>query len=111
MLEKATSRLVKATFEACLGLFRQNMKTLGRLERPAETPPPREAHRATSKDVHLLNKSNTGLRKMHEPGAPQAACPTHEGILVLGETGRKQVFFREVTAAWAEALIWTGLYA
>ena len=94
-MKKQLSRLVKATFEACLGLFRQNMKTLGRLGWLAETPPPREAHRATSKDVPLtlVDKSNTGLRKMHERGAPQAACPTHEGILVLGETGRKQVFF------------------
>ena len=60
--------------------------------------------------LSLLGKSNTGLRKMHERAAPRAACPTHEGILVLGETGRKQVFFREVTVAWAEAMIWTGLY-
>ena len=50
----ALSRL-KATFEACFGLFRQSMhENIGlRLAKEwnAETVPSRKAHRVTSKDV------------------------------------------------------------
>ena len=42
----ALSRL-KATFEACLGLFRQNMKTLGRKSRRGGMQKPRRRVRRT----------------------------------------------------------------
>ena len=64
------------------------------------TAPPCEAHRATSKDVRATvhsSKSNMGLRKMHEQGPPQSACPAHAGNLVLKREENK--FLREVTVA------------
>ena len=42
-----------------------------------------------------------GLRKMHERGSPQSACPMHAGNLVLKRGENK--FFWEVTVAWAKA--------
>ena len=94
----ALSRL-KATFEACLELFRQNMKHWpgSRLAKKwhAETVPPRvkgtdsRGQRCT-RYCTLLDKSNIGLRKMHERGrSPQSACPTHEGNLVLKQGENK----------------------
>ena len=103
----ALSRL-KATFEACLGVFCQNLKTWGRNSRRSGmcwvTAPPCEAHRATSKDVRAAvhsSKNNMGLRKMHERGLPQSACPARAGNLVLKLEEIK--FFWEVTVAWAQA--------
>ena len=50
----------------------------------------------------VQSKSNMGLRKMHERGPPQSACPAHAGNLVLKREESK--FFREVTVpAWAQA--------
>ena len=92
------SRL-KATFEACIGLFRQlKMKTLGRDGVAcAKTALPREAHRATSKDVRA-NVSDTPRQKQHRTAENARLRSTslsqralkHAGNLVL--IGRKQVF-------------------
>ena len=60
----------------------------------AETAPPCEAHRATSKDVRAtvhFSKSNMGLRKMHERGPPQSVCPAH-AVTNLVLKRKKQVF-------------------
>ena len=64
-----------------------------------ETAPPCEEHRATSKDVRATEytKSNMGLRKMHERGPPQSACPAHAGCESGPEAGRN--VFQEVTVA------------
>ena len=67
------------------------------------TTPACEAHRATSKDAFatVQSKSKMGLRKMHERGPPQSACPVQAGNLVLKREENK--FFREVTVVWAQA--------
>ena len=100
----ALSRL-KATFEACFGLFRQSMHEniglrLGK-EWHAESAPPREAHRVTSKDVRATLycttwRSDCG-KCTSEDHLSQYAC-RQSGP----EAGRKQVFW-EVTVAWAKA--------
>ena len=109
----ALSRL-KATLEACLGLFRQNMKTLGRESRRGGMQKPRRRVRRTeplassigcTRYSTLVDKSNFGLRRMHGRGPPQSACPTHAGNLVL-KPRRKQVF-SEVTVAWSCRGKWT----
>ena len=110
---EALSRL-KATVEACIGLFRQlNMKTLSRdswLVKGchAEAAQPREAHRATSKDVRA-NVSDTPRQKQHrcaEHARLRCTSLSHRALTHAGNPvliGRKQVFFREVTVAWTEA--------
>ena len=107
----ALSRL-KATFEACLGLFRQNMKTLGREWRRGGMQKPRRRVRRTEPlpTIYSLQytrrQSNFGLRRMHGRGPPQSACPTHAGNLVL-KPRRKQVFSGSDGGAWSCRGIWT----
>ena len=94
----ALSRL-KATFEACLGLFRQNMKTLGRESRRGGMQKPRRRVRRTEPLPTMYSPQytrrpkqlRTVLRRMHRRGPPLSACPTHAGNLVL-KPRRKQVF-------------------
>ena len=93
---------LKATFEAWKSNFRglswtfwpkyENMGSWLAKEWHVVTAPPCEAHRATSKDVRAAvhsSISNMGLRKMHEQGPPQSACPAHAGNLVLKREEKK----------------------
>ena len=92
----ALSRL-KATFEACLGLFCQNMKTLvanregvACRNRADGWGAPSDFQRCTRYST-LVHKSNFGLGRMHGRGLPQSVCLTHAGNLVL-KPRREQVF-------------------
>ena len=104
---RALSRL-KATFEACLGVFRQNMETLGRDSRRSDMRKPRHRVRHTQcARYSALDQSNIGLRKMHEWGPPQVeghACRQSGSV-----AGRKQVF--SGSDGGLGRGVWTGLCA
>ena len=95
----ALSRL-KATFEACPGLFSPKHRLVSR-----EGVAWRNRAAAWGALCHFQRcqrySMKIGLRKMHERGSPQSACPMHAGNLVL-KRGENKVF-REVTVAWAKA--------
>ena len=102
----ALSRL-KATFEACFGLFRQSMhENIGfRLAKEwhAETAPPREAHRVTSKDVRATLSGCTTWRSDCGKCTSEDHLSQHYACRQSGpEAGRKQGFW-EVAVAWAKA--------
>ena len=74
----------------------------------AEAAQPREAHRATSKDVRA-NVSDTPRKKQHrcaEHARLRCSSLSHGALTHAGDPvliGRKQFFCREVTVAWTEA--------
>ena len=111
---EALSRL-KATFEAFIGLFRQLNMNLGRDGVAcAETARPREAHRATSKDVRA-NGSDTPRQKQHRTAENARSRSTSlsqrpNAYRQSGPDGEKTIFFGK----WwwrGQRHIWTGLYA
>ena len=95
----ALSRL-KATFEACPGLFSPKHRLASR-----EGVARRNRAAAWGALTHFQRCQRYSMKivllKMHERRSPQSACPMHAGNLVLKRGENK--FFREVTVAWAKA--------
>ena len=106
----ALSRL-KAIFEACLGLFHQNMKTLGRKSRRGGMQKPRRRMKRTEplpkevRDSTLFEKKRHWTTELDDARARTTSVRvTYECKQSGPEAGRKQVFSGLLmTVAWTEA--------
>ena len=110
----------KATFEACLGLYGQNMKTWGRNSRRGGMWKPRRRVRriehpsnlkSYTRDSTLLQKQHATAETMHErgPPRPKSACPACAGRESGPDAGRKQVF--SGSDGGLSRGVWTGPFA
>ena len=99
---RGLKKQLEATFEACLGLFGQNMKTWGRDSRRSGVCRPGNRAAVWGAPGHFQrctrhshsSKSNMGLRKMYEPGPPQSACRTVLRLQAIWSwSGKKTSFF------------------